>query len=126
MDESILKSVKITLNLQPEYEVFDDVVLMHINTVFSTLNQLGVGPTQGFMIQDAGQMWSEFLGNDPGLNHVKTYVYLRVRLLFDPPSTGYHVAAMQKQIEELEWRLNAQREDTKWVEPAPPVVLLEE
>lgn len=126
MDESILKSVKITLNLQPEYEVFDDVVLMHINTVFSTLNQLGVGPTQGFMIQDAGQMWSEFLGNDPGLNHVKTYVYLRVRLLFDPPSTGYHVAAMQKQIEELEWRLNAQREDTKWVEPTPPVVLLEE
>jgi hypothetical protein len=126
MDDSILQSVKKVLNLAADYEAFDMDVLMHINSVFSTLNQLGVGPAPGFMIQDGGQTWSEFIGSDPRLNHVKTYVYLRVRLLFDPPSTGYHVTAMQKQIEELEWRLNVQREDTQWVDPTPPVVLLEE
>jgi hypothetical protein len=126
MDDSILQSVKKVLNLAADYEAFDMDVLMHINSVFSTLNQLGVGPAPGFMIQDGGQTWSEFIGSDPRLNHVKTYVYLRVRLLFDPPSTGYHVTAMKQQIEELEWRLNVQREDTQWVDPTPPVVLLEE
>jgi hypothetical protein len=126
MDDSILQSVKKVLNLAADYEAFDMDVLMHINSVFSTLNQLGVGPAPGFMIQDGGQTWSEFIGSDPRLNHVKTYVYLRVRLLFDPPSTGYHVAAMEKQIEQFEWRLNVQREDTQWVDPTPPIVLLEE
>jgi len=126
MDESILKNVKKTLNLPADYEAFDEDVLMHINTVLSTLNQIGVGPVLGFMIEDAGQTWSAFIGSDPRLNHVKTYVYLRVRLLFDPPSTGYHVKAMQEQIQELEYRLNVQREDTQWVDPTSPVVLLEE
>lgn len=126
MSESILKSVKKTLNLQPDYEAFDPDVVMHVNSVFSTLNQLGVGPASGFMIEDGGPTWSEFLGNDPRLNHIKTYVYLRVRLLFDPPATGFHTKAMQEQIQELEWRINAQREDTQWVDPTPPVVLLEE
>lgn len=125
MSESILQSVKKTLNLEADYEAFDQDVLMHINSVFSTLNQLGVGPALGFMIEDAGQTWDAFLGNDPRLNHVKTYVYLRVRLLFDPPTTGFHVKAMQDQIQELEWRLNVQREDTQWVDPSPPVVLEE-
>jgi hypothetical protein len=126
MSESILQSIKKTLNLQTDYEAFDQDVLMHINTVFSTLNQLGVGPALGFMIEDAGKTWDEFLGNDPRLNHIKTYVYLRVRLLFDPPTTGFHTKAMQDQIQELEWRLNVQREDTQWVDPTPPVVPLEE
>lgn len=126
MNESILTGIKKTLNLQADYEAFDQDVLMHINTVFSTLNQLGVGPALGFMIEDESKTWDEFFGTDPRLNHIKTYVYLRVRLLFDPPTTGYHVKAMQDQITELEWRLNAQREDTQWTDPTPPVVLLEE
>lgn len=126
MSESILQSIKKTLNLQADYEAFDQDVLMHINSVFSTLNQLGVGPASGFAIEDGEKTWEEFLGQDPRLNHVKTYVYLRVRLLFDPPATGFHVSAMKEQITELEFRLNVQREDTQWVDPTPPVVLLEE
>lgn len=126
MSDSILKSIKKVLNLGDDYEVFDPDVLMHINSVFSTLHQLGVGPDQGFMIEDDGQTWDAFLGADPRLNNIKTYIYLRVRLIFDPPQTGYHTAAIQDQIKELEWRINANREDTKWTDPSPPVVLVEE
>lgn len=126
MNPSILESVKKTLNLAPDYTAFDEDVLMHINTVFSTLHQLGAGPASGFAIEDDSSTWAEFLGTDPRLNNIKTYVYLRVRLLFDPPTTGFHVKAMQEQITELEWRINAYREDTQWTAPTPPVVLLEE
>lgn len=123
MNDSILTSVKKALNLAEDYEAFDPDVIMHINGVFSTLNQLGVGPSVGFMIEDKVPTWSAFLGSDPRLNHVKTYVFLRVRLLFDPPSTGFLTTAIEKQIKELEWRLNVQREDTEWVDPDPAVVL---
>lgn len=126
MSDSILKSIKKTLNLGEDYDVFDVDTLMHINSVFSTLHQLGVGPDQGFMIEDDQQTWDAFLGADPRLNNIKTYIYLRVRLIFDPPQTGYHTAAVQDQIKELEWRINAHREDTKWIDPSPPVVLIEE
>lgn len=126
MTQSILNSVKKNLNLQVDYEAFDQDVLLYINSVFSTLHQLGVGPDAGFMIEDAGATWQEFLGNDNRLNNIKTYMYLRVRLLFDPPTTGFHTEAMRNQITELEWRINAHREDSKWTDPTPPVVLLEE
>lgn len=123
MNDSILTSTKKALNLAADYTAFDPDVIMHINSAFSTLHQLGVGPDAGFMIEDASPTWVAFLGVDQRLNHVKTYVFLRVRMLFDPPTTGYHVEAMKEQIKELEWRLNAQREDTQWVDPLPPVVL---
>lgn len=126
MPESILKSIKKTLNLAADYEAFDQDVIMHINSVFSDLYQLGVGPAQGFMIEDEGKTWDEFLGNDLRLNNIKTYVYLRVRLLFDPPTTGFHTKAMEDQIKELAWRINVQREDTQWTAPTPPVMPLEE
>lgn len=126
MIASILTSTKKTLNLAEDYTAFDEDIIVHINSVFSTLNQLGVGPIEGFMIEDKDPTWDAFLGSDPRLNHVKTYMYLRVRMLFDPPTTGYHTEAMQKQIEEHEWRLNVQREDTQWTEPIPPVVLIVE
>lgn len=127
MTDSILNSTKKALNLPADYDVFDTDVIMHINSVFSTLHQLGVGPVEGFMIEDDSLNWLAFLGTDPRLNNVKTYVFLRVRMLFDPPSTGYHVTAMQEQIKELEWRLNAHREDTEWIDPQPvPVILLDE
>lgn len=126
MPESILNSIKKTLNLPPDYEAFDQDVILHINSALSTLHQLGVGPDLGFMIEDGGKTWEEFLGTDPRLNHIKTYVYLRVRMLFDPPTTGFLTSAIEKQIEELAWRINAQREDTKWTDPTPPVVLAEE
>jgi hypothetical protein len=117
MSDSILDSVKKVLNLPPEYDVFDQDLILHINSVFSTLSMLGIGPSQGFMIEDSSETWSSFLGGDTRLNHIKTYICLRVRLLFDPPTTSYLIDAMDKQIKELEWRINAQREDEKWTPP---------
>lgn len=117
MITSILDSVKKSLNLAADYTPFDEEVIMHINSVFSTLNQLGIGPDVGFMIEDKDATWDAFLGSDPRLNNVKTYVFLRVKLLFDPPNTGFTTAAIERQIEQLEWRLNVQREDTEWIDP---------
>lgn len=119
MSDSILESTKKVLNLSTDYDVFDQDVIMHINSALGTLNQLGIGPSQGFMIENDNATWTAFLEGDLRLNSVKTYVYLRVRLLFDPPGTSFAIAAIQDQIKELEWRLNAQRESDKWVSPAP-------
>jgi hypothetical protein len=123
--DSILESIKKVLNLAPDFTTFDQDVIMHINSVFSTLSQLGVGPELGLMIEGADETWTDFLGSDPRLNHIKTYTYLRVRMLFDPPATGFHTTAMEHQIKELEWRINVQREDVEWVDPNPPPVLIE-
>ena len=120
MTDSILNSVKKLLGLGETYTAFDLDVIIHINSVFSTLSQLGVGPNQGFMIEDDTATWSDFIPTDARYSSVKTYVYLRVRVLFDPPQTGYLVEAIQKQIAELEWRLNVQREEEKWEDPTPP------
>jgi hypothetical protein len=125
LNTSILTSTKLALGLVEEYTAFDPQIIMYINSVFSTLNELGVGPDVGFMIEDKDATWSAFLGNDPRLNSVKTYVYLRVRLLFDPPNTGFTTTAIEKQIKELEWRLNVQRENTEWVDPNLTGVLCE-
>jgi hypothetical protein len=125
VNTSILTSTKMALGLAEDYTAFDPQIIMYINSVFSTLNQLGVGPDVGFMIEDKDATWSSFLGSDPRLNHIKTYVYLRVRLLFDPPTTGFTTTAIEKQITELEWRLNVQREDTEWVDPNLNGVLIQ-
>ena len=118
-DDSILTGTKKPLGLDEDYTVYDPDIMMHINSVFVTLNQLGIGPDAGFSIEDKSSVWSDFLGNDPRLNNVKTYTYLRVKILFDPPQTSYLVDAMQKQIAELEWRLNVYREATGWTDPDP-------
>lgn len=114
---SILTSVKKILGIEEDYEAFDLDVMIHINSVFGTLNQLGIGPANGFEIEDATPTWDAFTGGDKRLNPVKTYVYLRVRLLFDPPTTSYLIDATKEQIKELEWRLNVYREQTEWVDP---------
>lgn len=121
MIASILNSIKKNLGLDEGYTAFDDDVLMHINSAFNTLTDLGIGPPEGFMIEDESTEWDEFLGGDKRLNSVKTYVYLRARLLFDPPQTSYLIAAMEKQVEQLEWRLNVKREEETWVPPVVPV-----
>lgn len=121
METSILKSVKKVLGIASDYTVYDEDILMHINTAFSTLTQLGVGPSTGFEIQDDTAEWVNYVGADMELNTVKTYVYLRVRQLFDPPTTSFAIGAMEKQIEQLEWRLNQHREETQWTDPDPPV-----
>lgn len=119
METSILTSTKKILGLAEDYTAFDLDVITHINAVFGTLNQLGIGPELGFMIEDASKTWDDFLDNPLLLNPVKSYVYLRVKLLFDPPQTSFHINAMNEQIQQLEWRLNVQRESTEWVDPNP-------
>jgi hypothetical protein len=127
VDDSILTSTKKALGLAEDYTAFDPDIIMYINSVLSTLNQLGIGPNLGFMIEDKEALWDTFLGSDPRLNNIKSYVYLRVRMLFDPPQTGYHTTAMENQIKELEWRINVQREDEQWTNPLPPApVVIEE
>ena len=110
MDESIFLSVKKLLGLSEAYDVFDADVITHINSSLSTLNQLGLGPEDGFSITGPDELWSQFLNDDKKLNNAKSYVYLKVRLLFDPPTTSFAINAFEKQIEELEWRLNVARE----------------
>jgi hypothetical protein len=123
MTDSILNSTKKILGVATDYTVFDVDILTHINSVFSTLNQLGIGPEEGFAIEDESATWDAFLGDDLRLNNVKTYVYLRVRLLFDPPTTSFLIASLKEQVQELEWRMNVQREGDAWVDPDPPLVL---
>ena len=109
MTNSILLTTKKALGLADDYTAFDQDIIMHINSVFSTLVMLGVGPETGFVIEDNTKTWNEFT-SDVRLNSVKSYMYLKVRLLFDPPSTSFVLNALQEQLKELEWRMNVYRE----------------
>jgi len=126
MEHSILTSTKKILGIAEDYTVFDLDIITHINTAFSTLTQLGVGPSEGFMIEDAEAVWPEFIVVDFQYNSVKSYVFLKVKQLFDPPQTSYLITATEKQIQELEWRLNVHREDEEWVDPDPDVMYVED
>jgi len=127
MEQSILNSTKKILGIAEDYTVFDLDIITHINTAFSTLTQLGVGPSQGFMIESDEEKWTDFItDNDLQYNSVKSYVFLRVRQLFDPPQTSYLIAATNEQIKELEWRLNVHREEDGWVDPDPNSVYVED
>lgn len=106
---SILNSTKKALGIDPSYDVFDDVLIMHINSVFTKLQQIGVGPVEGFEIEDDSATWDEFVEKKT-LNSVKSYMYLNVRLLFDPPTTSHAESAMQAMSKEVEWRLNVHAE----------------
>lgn len=102
--ESILISIKKLLGIQPEYTNFDEDIIIHINTVFGALNQLGVGPKEGFMIVDENSEWSEYT-TSVNLNIIRSYIYLRVRVLFDPPTSSVLMESMNRSIAELEWRI---------------------
>lgn len=123
MTDSILNSTKKILGIDAEYTAFDLDIITHINSVFADLMDLGVGPDDGFMIEDSDTTWGDYLGEDRNLNSVKTYVYLRVRLLFDPPTSSFHLTAIEKQIEELAWRLNVRQENRFWSSPIDDTVL---
>jgi hypothetical protein len=130
-DDSILDKTKKALGLAADYTAFDSEIILHINSVFSTLTQLGVGPIDGFEIEDNTTQWIDFTGGDKKLNLVKTYMYLRVRMLFDPPSIGSVIIHIEKEIEQLEWRLNVTVDnvipvDTTtitdyWLDPDPTI-----
>ena len=103
--DSILISIKKLMGLAPEYTHFDQDIIMHINSTFAILNQLGVGPEKGFSIQDDQAKWTDFFPETPTLEHVKTYVYLKVQLMFDPPTATAITDAKNRLISELEWRI---------------------
>lgn len=103
--ESILTSIKKLLGITEEYEQFDTDIIIHINSVFSILTQLGVGPSEGFLIEDNGAVWTDFISNSLKLELIKTYVYLKVKMMFDPPLSSAAIDAINKQISELEWRI---------------------
>lgn len=114
MEDSILTTVKKTLGIDEADESFDTDILLFINSVFSTLNQIGVGPDDGFQIEDKVATWDSLLGSDPRLNSVKAYTHLKVRMLFDPPATSFAIKAIEDQARELEVRINTFVEVEKW------------
>lgn len=124
MAESILNSVKTALAVAPEDTVFDAELVLHINGVLAELHQLGVGPAAGFMIADKDETWEDFLGvidsaQDPRLNSVKSYIHLKVKMIFDPPEVGYVLTAYEKLIEQAQWRVTIAADEIKrpYVEP---------
>ena len=111
--ESILTSIKKLLGITEEYDQFDPDIIMHINSVFMILTQLGVGPTEGFSIEDDTAVWTDFIQDVKKLESVKTYIYLKVKLAFDPPLSSAVIESMNRLINELEWRLNVAAEPTE-------------
>lgn len=110
--ESILTSIKKLLGIAEEYDHFDSDLIFHINSVFSTLTQLGVGPSEGFLISDKYDVWSDFIPDDnKKIEAVKSYMYLKVKMLFDPPPNSAVIESTKEIIKEMEWRLNVASEN---------------
>lgn len=105
MDDSILKTIKKMLGLPEDYDAFDQDLIIHINSVFSNLDQLGVAPPGGFYIENATAKWSDVFNVDLPLHNIKSLIYMKVRLIFDPPATSFAITAIENQIKEQEWRL---------------------
>lgn len=115
MGTSILTSTKKLLGIDESYTHFDQDIIVSINSCLSTLNQVGIGPVEGFSIEDSTAEWEDFIGDDNRLNLAKSYVYMKTRVVFDPPSTGFVLTALQEQIKEAEWRLNVFSEVENYV-----------
>lgn len=113
MTDSILVTIKKMLGLDADYTPFDLDVIMHINAAFMTLCQMGIGPKEGFEVSDYNQTWSEFLTNPVMLGGVKTWVYLQVKMLFDPPTNSFLMDAMKTQSDQILFRLNVQAESVE-------------
>lgn len=111
--ESILTSIKKSLGITEEYTHFDEDLVMHINSVFMILTQLGVGPSEGFVIEDDTAYWTDFIEDPSKMQAVKSYVYLKVKLLFDPSLSSAVIEATNRMINEYEWRLNVEAESTQ-------------
>lgn len=111
-ESSILDDTKKALGIAAEYTPFDDQLIMHVNSVFSDLHQLAVGPPECFFIEDKDNKWSEFTGDRTDIFSVKSYMYLRIRLLWDQPGTSFAIASLERQAEEALWRLNITSEGT--------------
>lgn len=106
--DSILNTIKKMLGLAEDYDAFDTDIIVNINMVFNILNQIGVGPSDAFYINDATSTWDEFIEDMRQLQMVKTYIYLKVKQIFDPGASSALNTAIENQIKELEWRLSVQ------------------
>ena len=109
--DSILNTIKKMLGMEADYKAFDTDIVVCINGALMELNQLGVGPEECFVIEDEGEEWDEFIGDSMDFEAVKTYIFLKTKLVFDPPSTSFGIEAIQRQLDRLEWRLNVQAEE---------------
>ena len=109
--DSILTSVKKIIGISEEDESFDTDLIIHINSVLMILNQLGVGPEDGFSIADKSAVWTDVIGDNKLIEAVKTFVGLKVRLIFDPPTSSAVLDSINKTISELEWRINVMVEN---------------
>ena len=116
VSDSILLSIKKMLGLSEDYDVFDTELIIHINSVFGTLHQLGIGPEEQFRISGDNEIWLDFDTNGEQIDEVKDYIFLRVKLLFDPPNHAYTLNSYKEQLEELEWRLNVKADEIKGIE----------
>lgn len=108
--DSILTSIKKLLGITKEYTHFDADIIMHINSVFMDLTQIGVGPEEGFSIEDDTSLWTDFIADTNKFEAIKSYIYLRVKLLFDPPASSAVMESMKRDIDRYEWRLNVAAE----------------
>lgn len=111
--ESILTTIKKMLGIASDYTHFDTDIIIHINSIFMTLNQLGVGPKKPVVISSELETWRDAFADITDAESIKTYTYLKVRMIFDPPSNSSVLEAMNRQASELEWRLNTQTEYNK-------------
>lgn len=105
---SILDTIKKTLSIETECTDFDEELILHINSVFSVLTQLGVGPEEGFFITGSSEEWTDFIDDMSKIQMLKTYIGLKVRLIFDPPSTSFAIESIKNAATEYEWRLNVE------------------
>ena len=112
--DSILTSIKRLLGIEEGYVQFDPELIIHINSVFTVLTQLGVGPTEGYFIEDKTNTWDEFISEDrKDLEAVKSYMFMKVKLIFDPPDRSAVLESYKAQIAEFEWRMNVAAESVK-------------
>ena len=115
--ESILNSIKKMLGIYPTVAEFDSELMLHINSVLASLTQMGIGPSDtGYAITSSANTWTEFLSGDKRLESVKSYVYLKVRLIFDPPVQSSVIDAFEKQIKELEFRIYVTKDNDRIIE----------
>lgn len=108
---SILDTIKKMVGIDPTYNIFDTDIIVHINANFSTLHQLGVGPTTPFFITDNTAVWDDFIEDKVGIESVKSYIYAKTKLAFDPPATSFAIDALKQIATEFEWRLNVKSEE---------------
>lgn len=116
MNESILTTIKKLLGIPEKFTQYDMDIIVAINSAFSTLRQLGVGPEKGFRIEDDDAIWEDFIGDDESIEMVKLYVYQKTRLAFDPPSMSFIIETLKDSIREIEWRLCSEMNERAYAE----------